>query len=219
MHNTTSANYLDSVPPISQISVLPDGSVDLNGLLDPLLGTPIPEFNPVVSFTSSGGMAQQFPGNIIPANQVSKAGLNTLLDFFPKPNFAGTNFGWFKNFLVDAPDDQNYKLVDGLDHNLSNNDRLAAVYQYNYGNLYDAGPYDDQSVVPNAGDNDFGNNQENGSQEYSITETHLFSTRFLNEARFGYTRYYLNQYPLLQGQICQPVRNGQHRRDRFSRDL
>ncbi len=201
MHNTTSANYLDSVPPISQISVLPDGSVDLNGLLDPLLGTPIPEFNPVVSFTSSGGMAQQFPGNIIPANQVSKAGLNTLLDFFPKPNLAGTNFGWFKNFLVDAPDDQNYKLVDArLDHNLSNNDRLAAVFHYNYGNLYDAGPYDDQSVVPNAGDNDFGNNQENGSQEYSITETHLFSTRFLNEARFGYTRYYLNQYPLLQGQ-------------------
>jgi hypothetical protein len=201
MHNTTSANYLDSVPPISQVRVQPDGSANLNGLLDPLLGTPIPEFNPVVSFTNYGGVAQQFPGNIIPASQVSKAGLNTLLDFFPKPNLAGTNFGWFKNFLVDAPDDQNYKLVDSrLDHNFSNNDRLAAVFHYNYGNLYDAGPYGDQSVVPNAGDNDFGNNQENGSQEYSITETHLFSTRFINEARFGYTRYYLNQYPLLQGQ-------------------
>jgi len=201
MHESTAGNYLDSVPPISQIKVLPDGSVDLSRLLDPLLGTPIPIFNPAVSFNSYGGSAQQFPGNIIPASQVSKAGLNTLLHFFPKPNLAGTNFGWFKNFLVSAPNDQTLKLADArLDHNFSNNDRLAAVFHYNYGTIFDAGPYGNQATVPEAGDNDFGNNQESGSQEYSITETHLFSTRFINEARFGYTRYYLNQYPLLQGQ-------------------
>jgi hypothetical protein len=201
MHLTTAANYLDSVPPISQITVNPDGSVDLSKLLDPLLGTPIPEFDPAVSFANYGGFSQQFAGNVIPASEVSKAGLNTLLNFFPKPNLTGSNFGWFKNYLVSAPDKQNLKLADArLDDNLSNNDRVAAVFHYNYSNLYDAGPYGNSATVPNAGDNDFGNNQENGSQEYSVTETHLFSTRFMNEARFGYTNYYLNQYPLLQGQ-------------------
>ncbi|MGA8151845.1 MAG: TonB-dependent receptor [Terriglobales bacterium] len=199
--STTSANYLDSVPPIDQIKVLPNGSVDLSGLLDPLLGTPIPEFNPQVSFNSYGGVAQQLPGNIIPANQVSKAGLNTLLHFFPKPNLKGTLQGWFNNFQVSAPDTSTFKQADArLDHNFSDKDRLAVVFHYNYGHLLDPGPYGDQSTVPNAGDDDFGNDQENGSQEYSVTETHLFSTRLINEARFGYTRYYQNQYPLLQGQ-------------------
>ena len=208
VHQTTAANYIDSVPPINQITVLPDGSVDLSKLIDPLAGQTgvpagqvIPIFDPQVSFSNYGGVAQQFPGNVIPASEVSKAGLNTLLNFFPKPNVTGSDNGWFKNYLVNAPDKIDSKLADArLDHNFSNNDRLAVVYHYNYGNLYDAGPYGTHSVVPNAGDNDFGNNQENGSQEYSVTETHLFSTRFLNEARFGYTNYYLNQYPLLQGQ-------------------
>jgi hypothetical protein len=208
MHNTSAANYIDSVPPISQIKVLPDGSVDLSGLIDPLAGTPgvpagqvIPIFDPQVSFSNSGGASRQFPGNVIPASEVSKAGLNTLLHFFPKPNLAGADNGWFKNFLVHAPDDQNLKVADGrLDHNLSDNDKLSVVFHYNYGDLYDAGPYGNLATVPNAGDNDFGNSQENGSQEYSISETHLFSFRFINDARFGYTRYYINQYPLLQGQ-------------------
>ena len=200
-HLGNAFNYVDSVPPISQIKVLPDGSVDLSHLLDPLLGTPIPEFDPKVSFASFGGSAQQFPGNIIPASEVSKAGLNTLLHFFPKPNLTGSNFGWFKNFLVSAPDRENYKVADArLDHNFSNSDRLSGVFHYNYGTIFIAGPYGNQATVPEAGDNDFGNNQESGSQEYSVTETHLFSTRFINEARFGYTRYYQNQYPLLRGQ-------------------
>jgi hypothetical protein len=201
MHQTNAYNYLESVPPINQVTVNPDGSVDLSKLLDPLLGTPIPEFDPQVSFNSYGGSSSPFPNNVIPASEVSKAGLNTLLNFFPKPTLAGSNFGWFKNFLAHAPIKATLELADArLDHNFSNKDRFSAVFHFNHGTDYIAGPYGDLATVPNAGDNDFGNNQENGSQEYSITETHLFSTRFINEARFGYTRYYLNQYPLLQGQ-------------------
>jgi outer membrane receptor protein involved in Fe transport len=209
----SSNNYVDSVPPISQIKVLPDGSVDLSGLIDPLAGKPgvpagqvIPIFDPAVSFSfcpatqSYGGCAQQFPGNIIPASEVSKAGLNTLLNFFPKPNLPGTDNGWFKNFLVDSPLTFDQKQVDArLDQNFSNNDKLAIVFHYNDSNTLDTGPYVGHTSVPEAGDNDFGNNQNSAAQEYSITETHLFSSRFINEARFGYTRYYLNQYPLLQG--------------------
>ena len=201
MRLRTAGSYLDSVPPINQIKVNPDGSVDLSGLLDPLLGTPIPIFDPQVSWQNYGGVSQQFPGNVIPASEVSKAGLNTLLNFFPHPNLPGSLNGWFKNFLAYAPDNQDTKLADArLDHAFSEKDRLSAVFHYNYGTIYIAGPYGNLAPVPNAGDNDFGNNQESGSQEYSVSEDHLFSSHLLNEARFGYTRYYLNQYPLLQGQ-------------------
>ncbi len=208
VHQSSAANYIDSVPPINQIKVLPDGSVDLSGLIDPLAGQNgvpagqvIPIFDPQVSFQNYGGFAQQFPGNVIPASEVSTAGLNTLLHFFPKPNVTGSDNGWFKNYLVSAPDKTISKVADArLDQNFSDNDRLSVVFHYNYGTIYDAGPYGNNATVPNAGDNDFGNNQESGAQEYAVSEIHLFSTRFFNEARFGYTNYYLNQYPLLQGQ-------------------
>jgi hypothetical protein len=200
-YNADAFNYLYSVPPIGQIKPLADGSVDLSGLLDPLLGTPIPEFDPQVSFSSYGGVAQQFLGNIIPANEVSKAGLNTLLNFFPKPNLPGTDYGWFNNFLVHSPTNLHNKQADArLDQNFSTKDRLSVVFHYNNFQSLTTGPFVGQTTVPEAGDNDFGNNQSNTSQEYSLTETHMFSPTLLNEARFGYTRYALNQYPLLQGQ-------------------
>jgi hypothetical protein len=204
----TAGNYIDSVPPISQIKVLPDGSVDLSGLIDPLAGSPnvpagqvIPIFDPQVSFSSSGKASKQFPGNIIPASEVDKGGLNTLLNFFPKPNLTGSLNGWFKNLSVHAPDNQDTKLADArLDQNFSDNDRLSAVFHYNYGTINIAGPYGNLATVPNAGDNDFGQNEESGAQEYAISETHLFSTRFINDARIGYTYYHQAQYPLLHGQ-------------------
>ena len=200
-YNADAFNYLYSVPPIGQIKPLADGSVDLSGLLDPLLGTPIPEFDPQASFSSYGGVAQQFPGNIIPASEVSKAGLNTLLNFFPKPNLPGTDYGWFNNFLVHSPSNLHNKQADArLDQNFSTKDRLSAVFHYNDLQTLITGPFVGLTPVPEAGDNDFGNNQSNTSQEYSVTETHMFSPTLLNEARFGYTRYSLNQYPLLQGQ-------------------
>jgi hypothetical protein len=212
--NSNAANYLYSVPPISQISALPDGSVDLSKLIDPLAGSTdsqgnvlvpagqiIPIFDPAVSFNNYGGVAQQFPGNIIPASEVSKAGLNTLLKFFPAPNLPGIKNGWFDNFQVHSPSNLTNKQGDArLDHNFSEKDRLAFVFHINDGNQLITGPFVGKTVVPEAGDNDFGNHQDNGSQEYSVSETHLFNTRVINDARFGYTRYHLNQYPLLQGQ-------------------
>ena len=206
--NSNAANYLYSVPPISQIKVLPDGSVDLSRLIDPLAGTPnvpagqvVPIFDPAVSFANYGGVSQQFPGNIIPAKKVSKAGLNTLLKFFPVPNLPGIKNGWFDNFQVHSPSNLHNKQGDArLDQNFSGNDRLSFIFHINEGSQLETGPFVGHTIVPEAGDNDFGNNQDNGSQEYSVDETHLFSTRMINDARFGYTRYHLNQYPLLQGQ-------------------
>jgi hypothetical protein len=207
--------YLDSTIPSGLIKTPPDGSVDLSGLVDPNAGlassfcngnpcppagTVDPIFDPAVSYASYGGTAQQFPGNIIPANRVSTAGLNTLLNFFPKPNLPGIRNGWFSNFAVDSPVTANSNQVDSrFDQVITQSDRLYAVYHWGGSNSLVTDPYHGATVVPGAGDADQANQQASGAQSISITEDHIFSPTKLNEFRFGYTRYYLNQFSLLNG--------------------
>jgi hypothetical protein len=197
---TNAYNYVYLTPPMNQIKVLPNGSVDLSGLKDPTTGGQIPIYDPTVSLNCYGGCYQQFPGNIIPANRVSQAGLNTLLNFFPAPNLPGTSNGWYNNYQVHSPVSANGRSADArLDHNFSDNDRLSFIFHYGYGNNLVTDPYWGHTVVSGAGDGDQGNNQNSGSQEYVLAETHVFSTRLINEARFGYLKYNLSQYSLLNG--------------------
>jgi hypothetical protein len=196
-------NSLYYTPPVNEITVNPDGSVDLSKLLDPLTGTPIPIYDPATTLTCQNIETcnpQQFSGNVIPANRVSKAGLNVLTDFFAKPNLPGNSFGWYQNFLANAPVTFDQRQADArLDHSFSNNDRLSAVFHYNWSKSLTENLYYGHTVVPGANDTDFANDQVSGAQEYSISELHSFSNRLFNEARVGYTRYYLDQYSLLSG--------------------
>ena len=211
--------YLDSTIPFGLIKTQPDGSVDLSGLVDPnaglassycnnktcpAAGTVDPIFDPAVSYACYGGYTgcepKQFSGNIIPAAEVSKAGLNTLLNFFPKPNIPGIRNGWFSNYAVDSPVTANSNQVDSrFDQVITQADRLYAIYHWGANNSLVTDPYHGGTVVPGAGDADQANNQDSGAQSISITEDHSFGTTKLNEFRFGYTRYYLNQYSLLNG--------------------
>jgi hypothetical protein len=207
--------YLDSTIPFGLINTLPDGSVSLAGLVDPNAGLPSsfcngntcpaagtidPIFDPAVSYACYGGCAQQFSGNIIPANRVSQAGLNTMLNFFPKPNLPGIRNGWFSNYAVDSPTTANTNQVDSrFDQVITQSDRLYAIYHWGSSNSLVTDPYHGGTVVPGAGDADQANNQNSGAQSISVTEDHIFAPTKLNEFRFGYTRYYLNQYSLLNG--------------------
>jgi len=185
-------NSLYDTPPINEITVNPDGSVDLSKLLDPLAGTTIPIYDPATSV--------QFAGNVIPANRISKAGLNVLQDFFAKPNLPGDDFGWYQNYLANAPVTFSQKQADArLDHNFSDNDRFSAVFHYNDSQNLTENLYYGHTVVPGADDTDFAQNELSGAEEFSIGETHLFSARFFNEARLGYTAYHQDQYSLLNG--------------------
>src|SRR6267378_58257 len=198
-HETNAYDYVFFTPPLNQIKVLPDGSVDLSGLVDPSSGKQIPVYDPAVSVNCYGGCYKQFAGNSIPANRVSTAGLNTLMKFFPQPNLPGTSHGWFDNFQVHSPVTFHQKLADArLDHNFSDNDRLSFVYHYNNSDQLVTDPYTGHNVVGGGGDQS--NYQTSGAQQYVLTETHLFSTRFLNEARVGYVYYNLEQYSPINGQ-------------------
>jgi hypothetical protein len=208
MKRTTSYDYLYWTLPKNLVKFLPDGSVDLSGLLDPYAGksgvpsnwvTPI--YDPAVMVNCYGGCPSQFPGNIIPANRVSQAGVNMFNDFWPSPNLPGTENGWSDNFQVHSPVDIGGKNIDGrLDHTFSDKDRLSVLIHYADGNTMITDPYWGHTVVQGGGDADQANHEVYQGSEDSISEDHLFSPRFLNEVRLGYTRYVQNQYSLLNGQ-------------------
>jgi hypothetical protein len=201
-------SYVDSTVPFGLINVDPAGNVDFSGLVDPFAGntggppagTIDPIFDPVVSVESYGGAEQQFTGNVIPASRVSPAGLATLLNFYPKPNLPGIDNGWFRNYAVYSPvnDDSNH--VDSrFDQVITDNDRLYAVYHWQNDNSLVTDPYHGNTVVPGAGDSDQANKEDSGAQSISITYDHIFSPTALNEIRFGYLNYYQDQYSLLNG--------------------
>jgi hypothetical protein len=189
---------MDSTPPLGMINVLPNGSVDLSNLIDPgPAATVIPIFNP---FSPNPSNPQQFPGNVIPANMVSKAGLNTLFNFFPTPNRTGTSNGWYNNFQVFSPVTFTGNIGDArFDHNFSERDRLSAVYHYGDSSQLTTDPYHGATPVPGGGDADQANNEVLRNQELSVTETHIFNSRMVNEARFGYTRLREDLFSLLNG--------------------
>jgi hypothetical protein len=208
---TTAANGLDSVPPISMVSFLPDGSADLSHMVDPCAGQQcngtgpdkgfvVPIFNPY-EYVANGYVATPFPTNdVIPANLVSPAGKNTLLNFFPKPNLPGIENGWFDNYVFHEPREiKNINLDSRFDQKLSGKDQLFLVYHYNDSDQDTTDIWDNQAVVPGAGDADQAQKEVVRGQTLSLTETHLLTQRILNEIRAGYSRYYQAQFSQLNG--------------------
>lgn len=205
-------SYVDSTVPFGLIGIDPDGSVDFSGLVDPCsgqqcpnnvgppAGTVDPIFDPVVSVESYGGAEQQFAGNVIPKDRVSPAGLATLLNFYPKPNLPGIENGWFRNFEVYSPVNQNTNHVDArFDQVISAKDHLYTVYHWQNDNQLVTDPYWGKTVVPGGGDSDQANKQDDGAQSISLTYDRVISVAALNEVRFGYLNYYQDQYSLLDG--------------------
>jgi hypothetical protein len=204
LYSAQAYNYVYAVPPIDQIKQNSDGSIDLTGLVDPDSGVQIPIYDPIVSQSCYGGCYQQISYNgvlnVIAPDRVSQAGLNTLLNFFPKPNLVGDHNGWYNNFAVNSPVIDHAKTGDArLDQNFSSKDRLAFVFHYNNSDDLTTDPFHGATPVPGAGDADQANNQTDNDQSYSVTETHLFNSRFINEARLGFTTFSLAQYSLLDG--------------------
>ncbi len=158
MRQKNAYSYVDSTIPFGLFDITPNGDADFSRLVDPCsglqckdssgnpsgppAGTVDPIFDPNISVVNSGWYAQQFPGNVIPKGRISQAGLNTLLNFYPKPNLPGTENGWFNNYAVYSPTNDNSDQVDSrFDQVITNNDRLYAVYHWQAENLLVTDPY------------------------------------------------------------------------------
>ena len=215
MRNHDTWNYVTSTIPYQLFTMQPNGDVDFSTLVDPnsgrsgvgsdgnpypAAGTVDPIFDPNVAVANYGWWATQFPGNVIPAARVSQAGINTMKNFFPKPNLQGTYNGWFRNFQAHTPVQQSSNQIDSrFDQVITPNDRLYAVYHWQNFNYLAHDAFYGQGVIPGAGDADQATKEYSGAQSLSLTYDHIFTPTSLNELRFGYLNDHQDQYSLLNG--------------------
>jgi len=215
MRNHDTWNYVTSTIPFGLFNIKPNGDVDFSTLVDPCsgqactkggkpsgppAGTVDPIFDPNAAVAAYGWWATQFPGNVIPKSRVSQAGMNTMLNFFPKPNLPGIDNGWFRNFQAHTPVNTNTNQVDTrFDQVITPNDRLYAVYHWQNLNYLAHDAFYGQNVVPGAGDADQATNEDETAQSLSLTYDHIIGPTMLNEVRFGYLHYGQDQYSLLNG--------------------
>lgn len=196
-----SFNFLDAVPPIGQIRFLPNGDADLSGLRDPLTGNQVPIFDP--EFYAVNFYAEQFPGNIIPANRVSPAGRAILQQLFPTPTTSGILNGYYNNFPVS----QSYrydsnKIEPKIDYNISDKDRLVFSYKYTPFDYTIGDRFAGRIPIEGGGSTDTADVGDSVSHLFSVTETHIFSSDLVNEFRFGYARFGFDQDDLITDQTA-----------------
>jgi hypothetical protein len=184
--------FLDSVPPRDQIRVLPDGSVDLSGLIDPFTGRTIPIFDPAVY--AEQFIAGQFPGNVIPADRVSPAGLAVLQQLFPAPNRPSEGNGWFNNFAVSQAFEQDIDTFDiRVDHAITDGDRLSFVSHSSRAQSVTGDRFDGTIAIAGGGDADAGDHSESVNSSLSGTWTHIFNRGWVVETRAGYNHFRIDQ--------------------------
>lgn len=163
-----------------------DFSRSLNGLgqYQPLYDPATTRVNP----SGAGYVRDPIPGNLIPRQRWDPVSVK-VLDFMPKPNVAPINpYTQTNNYLSlsPAPDRQGVTQVK-IDHRFSPNDGAFVRYSRNRnhrsGGGYGLGPADPAQ---------FSRNDERDNHNFVLSETHVFSTRLLNEFRANATRQHLD---------------------------
>ena len=190
-------SYLDTTVPSQMIRYLPNGSVDLSGLRDPNTGNQIPIFDP--DFYNTNFDSEQFPGNIIPADRVSRAGRNILQQLFPAPNRPGLGNGWFSNYSVQ----QRYRLNSEtgdlrLDH-IRGKDRFSLTYNVADGDTFTGDRFAGAIPIDGGGSTDTGDKTHSRNDVIGLSYTRTMTPSQLNELRLSYLFTNLRQNDLLYG--------------------
>jgi outer membrane receptor protein involved in Fe transport len=177
----TAYSYLGNTPPVNQVKFDNAGDADLSGLLDPYSGNQIPIFDPV--FFNNNYYSEQFPGNIIPADRVSPAGKQILLNLFPAPE----NNSFFTNFPVQQSYTDNNNVANlRSDYTFSQKDRVFLTYDAEQGDTSTGDPYAGHIPIKGGGSADSGDLTSFENNSVAFTYDHVFSPTLLNEVRASY---------------------------------
>ncbi|HEV2765204.1 MAG TPA: TonB-dependent receptor, partial [Pyrinomonadaceae bacterium] len=139
--------------------------------VDPVTFQPLP--------CNAANQAGCFPGNVIPLERQSATG-RRIAALYPAPNRPTP----FRNFVSSPTQrDRNDHFDVRLDHALGSKSNLIVRYSFGDRELFEpfAGPT--FAAVPG-----FGNDVLRRGQNAMVGETHVFSPRLVNEARFAFSR-------------------------------
>jgi outer membrane receptor protein involved in Fe transport len=187
--------YETTVPTLNQVSFLADGSADLSKLTDPYTGNQIPIFDPY--FYQYNYYSQQYPGNVIPASEISPAGKIILTKMFPNPNNSNT---FFNNFTASQRVQQHSNTGNvRLDQVLSQADRVYFTFDMSQSEDLTGDPYQGSVAIANSGGADSGDHTWLESDSFGLAWTHTFTPNLLNDLRVSYLITPLNQHSLVDG--------------------
>jgi hypothetical protein len=129
-----------------------------------------------------------FPGNRIPATRFDTVAVN-VLKYYPPPNQPGT----VNNFILNLPTTNVEDRIDArIDHNIGDRNKLfgRVLWDNPRNSTTNNAPrtLPDVRVDPSLP-------QQPTPQQWVLGDTHLFSSRTLNEFRFSFFRFFSTQYP------------------------
>jgi hypothetical protein len=130
---------------------------------------------------------QPFPGNISPDNRIDPVARNILSQLYPEPNTAGSrqaNGQTISNYLINPIKTREDNQIDTkFDHNLSASNRFFVRYSLQKTRRDQPAtlPHGDAGATFGAG---LGNIK---GQSLAFNDTHMLSSRWLNEFRFGWS--------------------------------
>jgi hypothetical protein len=128
-----------------------------------------------------------FAGNVIPSNRIDAVARNILSQLYPEPNTGGrvgSNGQVLDNYLINPiKERQDDQLDSKFDHNLSSSNRFFIRYSYQKTHRLQPATLEhgDSGTTFGAGDGNI------KAQGLAFNDTHTFSSRWLNEFRFGWT--------------------------------
>lgn len=187
--------YETTVPTLDQVTFLPGGSADLSRLTDPYTGKQIPIFDPY--FYQANYYAEQYPGNIIPASEISPGGKTILTQMFPHPNNSNQ---FFNNYTATQRIRTHGNTGDlRFDEDISPKDSLTLTYDIVQYESSTGDPFAGSGTLPDAGGADSGDHYWLENQSIGLSWAHTLRANLLNELRASYLVTPLVEHSLVDG--------------------
>lgn len=130
-----------------------------------------------------------FTGNKIPGNLISTVALN-ILKFLPLPNLPGTSNNYLSPAIPFQLDTNSFDAR--VDHQFSDQTNFFVKYNYFQSLMSDPGIFGDAAGPTATGDGNSLAHATGRNQVITLNLTHTFSPTLTTEARFGFTRYFIN---------------------------
>src|SRR5206468_1631369 len=126
------------------------------------------------------------PSNVIPTAKLDSLGL-TLASLYPQPNATASGYNYLSNPILIR--DRNQGDVR-IDHVITPNDN--AFYRFSMGRQPSTIPGPFSSLADGGGF--FSGIEENNGYSIAASETHIFSSKKVNEFRLGYNRLHSSRF-------------------------